>query len=301
MTIFLLLVPDFSLVLLGQLLRRVPGFAPAFWDGLERLVYFVLFPALLFGAVSRTHIDFRAMAPLFAFGLLTMASGLLLGWIARPFMGLDGLGFASRVQCAFRFNTYLAIAIAGKLYGAAGISTMGVLCGAMVPFANIAAVGLLARHGEGRVLRELARNPLIIATLAGLLCNVAGIQLPTPLGQLLTRLGDASIALGLLAVGAALRGGNPGGHWFGAVWLVAVRLLGLPAVAWWLTTALGVQGLSRGIAVLFAAMPSASSAYILAVRMGGDGAGAAWLISATTVLAVFTMTFWLSMLQVAIP
>jgi hypothetical protein len=225
-----------------------------------------------------------------------MVSGFLLGLAAQPFAGLGPMAFASRLQCAYRFNTYVGMAVAGKLHGAAGIAAMGALAGAMVPFANIMAVGMLARHGQGGLLRELSRNPLVLATVAGLLCNLAGLDLPVPVQQFLQRLADASIALGLLAVGAALRWGHSEGRWAGSVWLVGVKLLALPAVAWGLARLLGLEGLALQVAVLFAALPSASSAYILAMRMGGDGPGVAWLISATTVLAVLTLTFWLAWL-----
>lgn len=293
MQTFLLLLPDFALIVLGTLLRRYMGLGDAFWVGLEKLVYFILFPALLFGALLRTQIDWANAAPLFACGLLTMVSGFLLGLAAQPFAGLSAMTFASRLQCAYRFNTYVGIAVAGKVHGAAGIAAMGALAGAMVPFANIMAVGMLARHGQGSLLRELSRNPLVLATVAGLLANVLGFSLPVSAQQFLQRLADASITLGLLAVGAALRWGRSEGHWAGSVWVLVVKLLLLPLVAWSLGRLLGLGGLNLQVLVLFAALPSASSAYILAMRMGGDGPGVAWLISATTVLAVFTLSFWL--------
>jgi hypothetical protein len=296
MQTFLLLLPDFALILLGAGLRRYLALGDGFWLGLEKLVYFVLFPALLFGALLRTQIDWAATAPLFACGLVTMASGFLLGLAGRPLAGLAPMAFASRLQCAYRFNTYVGIAVAGKVHGAAGIAAMGSLAGAMVPFANIMAVGMLARHGQGGLPRELARNPLVLATLAGLLANALGLALPVPAQQFLQRLADASVTLGLLAVGAALRWGRTEGHWFGSAWIVAIKLAILPLVAWLVARQLGLTGLALEVAVLFAALPSASSAYILAMRMGGDGPGVAWLISATTVLAVFTLTFWLAWL-----
>jgi hypothetical protein len=292
----LLLLPDFSLILLGTGLRRSLVDDEAFWAGVERLVYFVLFPALLFNALASARIDTEGALPLFLGGLGVMASGFVLGWIGRPMMGLSAMGFASRLQCAYRFNTYIGIAIAGKLHGAAGIAMMGALCGAMVPFANIMAVGMLARHGQGSLLRELLRNPLVIATLAGLAFNLAGLELAVPVQSFLKRLGDAAVALGLLAVGAALRWGSSGGHWAGSAWLVGVKLLALPAVAWGLGAWLGLGGIAFDTLVLFAALPSASSAYILAMRMGGDGPGVAWLISATTLLAVVSLSLWLSLL-----
>lgn len=301
---FLLLLPDFALIALGVLLRRHLGLGDGFWPGVERLVYFVLFPALLFHALARASIDFSVMGPLFAVGLLTMAGGLLLGFAGRPLLqGAGPMGFASRVQCAYRFNTYIGIAVAGKFAGAAGVATMGALCGAMVPFANMAAVTMLAHHGQGRVLRELARNPLIVATLAGSAFNLSGARLPEPVLPFLQRLADAAVALGLLAVGAALRmgrrDGTSGRERLGVLYLCAVKLLALPALAWGLASVFGLTGIAFATAVIFAALPTASSAYILAMRMGGDGRAMAWLISATTVFAAVTLTAWLTVLGAA--
>jgi malonate transporter and related proteins len=292
----ILLLPDFSLILLGALLRRHLLAAENLWAGIERLVYFVLFPALLFNALATVPIEFASALPLFASGLAVLAAGFVLGWLGHPLMGLSPIAFASRLQCAYRFNTYIGIAVAGKLYGAAGVATMGALSGLMVPFANLFAVGMLARHGQGGLVRELVRNPLVIATLAGLACNLAGLELADPLQSFLRRLGDAAVALGLLAVGAALRWGRIGGRWPGAAWLLAVKLMWMPALAWALGRQLGVEGMAFDLLVLFAALPSASSAYILAMRMGGDGPGVAWLISASTMLAAATLSFWLYML-----
>ncbi|MCB1889270.1 MAG: AEC family transporter [Rhodocyclaceae bacterium] len=292
-----LLLPDFALILLGAVLHRRARLPEGFWPGLEWLVYFVLFPALLFNALARVDLALDRTLPLFAVGLGSMVAAFLLGLAGKRLMGLSPLGFASRLQCAYRFNTYIGIAIAGKLHGAEGIAAMGALCGVMVPFANLAAVGMLARHGQVGLIRELLRNPLVLATLAGLAFNIAGGTLAAPVGQFLSRLADASVALGLLAVGAALRWGSTGGNLAGSLWLVAVKLVLMPLVAWGLLSWFGLTGLQRDIAILFAALPSASSAYILAMRMGGDGKGVAWLISATTVGAMFSLWAWITALQ----
>ncbi|MDX5364615.1 MAG: AEC family transporter [Pseudazoarcus pumilus] len=292
----LILLPDFSLILLGVLLRRWMITDIGFWTGVERLVYFVLFPAMLFRALTSVRIDLDSTLPLVATGLAVMFIGFLLGLAGRPLMGLSGITFASRLQCSYRFNTYIAIAIAGQVHGAQGVALMGALCGMMVPFANIMAVGMLARHGQGGLVRELVRNPLVLATLAGMAFNLSGGELPQPANAFLTRLGDAAVALGLLAVGAALRWGSAGGNVLGSSWLVTVKLALLPAIAWGLGRVVGIEGVAFDLLVLYAAMPSASSAYILAMRMGGDGPGVAWLISATTILAMPTLTVWLALL-----
>jgi predicted permease len=64
-------------------------------------------------------------------------------------------------QCAYRFNSYIALAVAGMLFGSPGIATMGLIVGAAVPVVNLVSVWMLARHGEVGLLREVARNPLI--------------------------------------------------------------------------------------------------------------------------------------------
>ena len=292
----LALLPDFALILLGSGLRRVLHLGDHFWSGLEKLIYFVLFPALLFNGLVKTRIDWAAAGPLLAVAMGAMATGIVLGYGAK-FFRLTPMSFASQYQCAFRFNSYIGLAVAGKLYGVPGIAAMAIVVGVMVPPANMAAVWMLARHGEASVWRELARNPLIIATVAGATANVAGFQPPEPLLQFLGRLGEAAIALGLLAVGAGLRTGNAkvgAGGTAAAVYLLAVKLVALPLVTLGLIRWVGLTGVYAGVALVFSALPTASSAYILAQRMGGDGARVAWLISVCTVLGMVSLPFWLA-------
>ena len=298
MTTALALLPDFALILLGFGLRRAMHLGDHFWAGLEKLVYFVLFPALLFNALVRTAIDWQAAAPLAATGALAMGVAMVLGGAARWLFPQSPISFASQFQCAFRFNSYIGLAVAGNLHGAAGIAAMGLLTGAMVPLANVAAVWMLARHGSAGVWRELAKNPLILATLAGLLWNVAGWPVPAPALKFLGRLSEASLTLGLLAVGSALRlrGAFGGGGYGAALWLSAVKLLAMPAATILLARGFGLTGVYFDVALAFAALPTATSAYILTQRMGGDGPRVAWIISATTLAAMVTLPAWLGSL-----
>ena len=286
-------MPDFALILLGALLKRYARFETAFWTGLERMVYFILFPSLLFVTTATAKLDLRATAGLVGGCMAAMATGFVLGYLARPILKPSPVVFASGVQCAFRFNSYIALALAGRLAGSDGIALMAVALGVSVPIANVGAVYALARHQKSGIFGEMLRNPLIIATVGGLVVNVAGIGLPEFAIATLQRLGAASIALGLIAVGAGLRlsGTIVDRPMLG--WLIFVKLVAAPAVVFVLVTWLELPPLQREIAVLFAALPSASSAYILAVRMGGNGAIVAFLISASTVLSVLTLPLWI--------
>ena len=293
----LLLLPDFALILLGAGIRRWMHLGDHFWTGVEKLVYFILFPALLINAIVKTHLDLGAALPLLGTAFAAMAAGMLLGLLPRPFLKLPALTFASLFQCGYRFNSYIALAVAGMLHGAPGIATMGLIVGAAVPLANLVSVWMLARHGEVGLWREVARNPLIWGTAAGFLLNLAGFVPPAPLQAFLGRLADASIALGLITVGAALRLDGAAAVRGISIWLLAVKLLALPLIAAVVGRLLGLEGLNYQVAVLFAALPTASSAYILAMRMGGDGRSVAWLISATTLGSMLTLPLWAAWLS----
>ncbi|HRH13085.1 MAG TPA: AEC family transporter [Azonexus sp.] len=293
----LLLLPDFALILLGTAIRRWMHLGDHFWSGVEKLVYFILFPALLINAIVKTRLDLGAALPLLATAFAAMLGGMLLGLLAKPVARLPALTFASLFQCGYRFNSYIALAVAGMLFGSPGIATMGLIVGAAVPLANLVSVWMLARHGEVGLWREVARNPLIWGTAAGFILNLAGFVPPAPLQAFLGRLADASIALGLITVGAALRlEGTPGVRGI-SLWLLAVKLLALPLIAAVVGRLLGLEGLNYRVVVLFAALPTASSAYILAMRMGGDGRSVAWLISATTLGSMLTLPLWAAWLM----
>ena len=165
-----------------------------------------------------------------------------------------------------------------------------------VPLANVAAVWPLARHGGMSYGRELLRNPLILATLAGLAGNVAGLRFPEPIAVSLQRIGVAALPLGLMGAGAALRWGGLKSAPGLAAAFMAIRHAVLPAVAIGLTALLVVPPAQRTVVVLFAALPTASSCYVLASRMGGDGPYAAGLVTLSTLLAMLSIPLWLAVL-----
>jgi malonate transporter len=293
MSILGLLLPDFLLILLGFALFRGTGWALEFWSGLEKLVYFVLFPALLFYSTARTPFDFNDSGRLLQTALIATASGICLGWLAKPLFKVAPMVFESAVQTAFRFNSYIALALASRLGGEQATALTALIIGFAVPICNMAAVHALA-HRQGGVLRALARNPLLGATVAGVLCNLAGVHLPEVVNATLSRLGNASIALGLITVGAGLRltGLRRANNGI-AMYFIGVKLLVLPAIAFGVGRWMELPALHLKLAVMFCALPTASSAYVLAARMGGDGPFVAFLVSAGTLLSVFTLPLWL--------
>lgn len=292
----LLILPNFVLILVGLALARGFDYGRGFWEGLEKLVYFVLFPALLLRSLAVSSLDLASVGKVVASGWAIMVLGMALAWLARPLFRVQPVVAASCFQCAFRFNTYIGLAVAGSIFGSPGVAIAALLFGAMIPLANLGAVGMLAAHSRTNLWLELARNPLVTATLAGFAWNLAGIPVPGFLDQTLNLLGQSALPAGLLAVGAALRiergQASTGAH----AWWLGVKLLALPVAAWGCARALGLAGLEGGVLVLWAALPTASSAYILAVRMGGDGPSVAAQITAGTLISMVTLPLWVGAL-----
>jgi predicted permease len=292
MSIASILLPDFSLILLGVILMRITRWGSEFWAGLEKMVYYVLFPALLFYSTSRTPLDFSATGKLIQAALLLVLGGIAMGWLAKPLFKVGPMSFESALQTAFRFNSYMALAIAYRLGGENGTSMMALIIGFAVPLCNMAAVHALV-HKSGGLAKELAKNPLLLATASGVLFNLSGLPMPEVAGVLLSRMGNASIALGLILVGAGLRLSGLSEGKAMSTYFIAVKLLAMPALAMLLGRLFGLPWLQLQILVMFGALPTASSAYVLAARLGGNAPLVAFIISAGTLASIATLPLWL--------
>ena len=282
----LLLLPDFALIVCGWLLCRYSALGRPVWEGAEKLVYYLLFPALLFSSILRYPLQPGALLSLAGAGVTVTAVGVLLAYALRLWPGVDARLHASGAQTAFRFNSYVALALSERLAGTQGVAWMALLIALCVPLVNVAAVWPLARHGGQGTLRELVRNPLILSTLAGLTCNMLGLKLPELAVITLGRMGAAALPLGLMAVGAGLMLGALKESPRLAATLLTIRHALLPVLGIALVLWLKLPPAQQAVVVAFTALPTASSAYVLAVRMGGHGGFVAGLITVSTLLGM---------------
>jgi len=293
MSIALLVLPDFLIIAFGCLLNRKLGFTREFFTSLEKLVYFVLFPALLFQSVLKAPIRGSGATDLFVAAVMLCLVGVALAWLIAPFFRNQALAQASSAQCAYRFNTYIALALALTLAGTKGQELMALIVGFSVPVVNLAAVYPLARHHRSNIWRALLRNPLLISTVLGLVGNLAQLHIPTPIDLALSRVGSAAIPLGTLCVGASLRWQSGDKNQGMVAWMLIVKLLLLPSAAWLISAVFELDPTKRQMLILFAAMPPATAAYVLAARMGGDANLAGLIISIGTALSALTIPLWL--------
>ena len=296
MSTALLLLPDFLLIVLGFVLCHRSALNRPVWDAAERLVYYLLFPVLLFNSILKSPLQPAQTLSLAAAAVGTVGAGIVLAFAIGRWPGIDARLHASGAQTAFRFNSFIGLALSERLGGPQGLAWMALAIALCVPLCNVAAVWPLARHGGHSYWRELLRNPLILSTLAGLIANLAGLKFPEAVATTLQRIGLAALPLGLMATGAGLRVGGLKAAPGLAAALMLVRHAILPALAIGLTAVLVLPPEQRLIVVLFGALPTASSAYVLAARMGGDGGYVAGLVTLSTLLGMLSVPLWLALL-----
>ena len=295
-----LLFPDFSLIVCGYLICRYTALNRTVWEQVETLVYYFLFPVLLFQSIVRSPLDLRAASTLISAGLLLGTSGIALAYSLPylPWLGkhINRRDHAASAQIAFRFNSFIGLALADRLAGSLGLQLIAVLIGVCVPLFNVAAVWPMARHAKRNFVTELVRNPLILATAAALVVNLLGFTLPVWLEPTVTRIGGASLALGLMAAGAGMQFGHLSNARTLAVAVLSIKHLILPLLALGLARALGLEPVQTAILLAFSALPTSSSAYVLATRMGYNGGYVAGLVTLSTLLGVASLPFALGVL-----
>ena len=296
-----LLFPDFSLILCGYLVCRYTALNRTVWEQVESLVYFFLFPVLLFHSIVRTPLDLQAASHLIMAGLL-LGLGTIGVTYALPFLPWIGKHIDTRLhagsaQVGFRFNSFIALALADRIAGPQALLLIAVLIGVCVPLFNVAAVWPMARHGQRGFWRELARNPLIIATGSGLLANLCGLHIPSWIEPTLQRIGAASLALGLMAAGAGMQFGHLAKAKVLALSVLGIRHFIAPLLAWGLAQVFALDAVQTSVLLAFSALPTASSCYVLANRMGYNGAYVAGLVTLSTLLGMLSLPFALGVLR----
>lgn len=295
-----LLFPDFSLILCGYLVCRYTALNRSVWQQVESLVYFLLFPVLLFHSIVKSPLDLGAASSLIAAGLTLALAGIALAyslpywpWVGRH---IDAREHAAAAQVGFRFNSFIGLALVDRLAGSQGQLLIAVLIGTCVPLFNIAAVWPMVRHARRGLARELLRNPLIIATATGLAANIAGLHIPAWLEPTVARIGAASLAMGLMAAGAGMQLGHLANAKTLAVAVLGLKHFVLPLLAWGLSHLFGLTPVQSTVLLAFSALPTASSCYVLAARMGYNGAYVAGLVTVSTLLAMASLPFALGVL-----
>ncbi|MEM1141752.1 MAG: AEC family transporter [Pseudomonadota bacterium] len=284
--------PIFLLVLIGAGLRRWNFPGGDFWPLAERTTYFLFFPALLIRILATAPYTASKLADVFLVVLLLLGSAAVLLLALRRWIAPTDAAFTSVFQGAIRLNTYVGLAAASSLFGEAGLAVAAMVVACMVPFVNLLCIGVFAwRIGRsgGSLTQQIALNPLILACVVGVSLNLSGVGLPGWSNSLLEILGRPALPLGLLAIGVGLTFESAKSSGLSVAISSTIKLLIMPALAFAICRTLNVQTQITQVLVLFAALPTASSAYILARQLGGDAPLMAAVITVQTLAAMLSM------------
>ena len=299
MSLIAIVLQPFILIALGFLLSKLRLFPRSLWDGVEVLVYYVLFPPLLFNSVAKATLTVSDTSLFLMCGVASMALGIVWSWLLSKMAPADAATDASIRQCGYRFNSYIGFAIVLALYGKTGFALFALLMGVWVPISNAVAVADLSaatkKHGQGflSILVSILKNPLILATLAGLVFNVFGWSMPKMVDSIFSSMGAASLALALMAIGAGLKVDDFHAHRMLMALATVQRLIIVPAGSVLIARFFGLEAIEIGVLLCFTALPTANSCYILAVRMGGNGPAVADLTTLQTLCSLLTIPIWM--------
>ena len=304
--VFTSLVPVFLVIATGWL-ARITGFVDdRNWPGLERITYVVFFPALVIDTLTRANLGSVPVAGVGGAlaGAVVLTSAVTLGVrpvLARRF-GVDGPSFTSVFQGATRWNTFVAIAVAGGLHGQRGVALMAVAIAAMVPLLNFLAMYVFVRYANGprqtagQIVRTFVANPFIWSCAIGLALNPVGGLLPFPLLSYAEIIGRAALSAGLLVVGAGLDVRSLSRPKPAHLITMGLKLFAMPVIAVLLARSFGVEGPDVAIAVIAASVPTASAAYVLARQLGGDAPLMAEILTLQTIAAMASMPVMITLL-----
>ncbi len=263
------------------------------------LVFYTLLPLMLFNNIYRSDIR-GGFSPLCLGVALTVLLALLVPtWFFVKRVEPENSRRGVMIQASFRSNfLLLGTPLIQELCPGADLGNTSVMLAIIVPCYNILAVVVLETFRRSQIdfrktLRGIARNPLVLASAAGILANLSGLRLPDFLSGSITQLGSAASPVALLLLGAQFEFRDVRLHRRNLAICSAFRLLLYPGVALPLAALAGLRGPEYAVLISMFATPTAVSSFSMAAQMGGDPDLAASAVTVTTILSALTMFFWI--------
>ncbi len=301
--IFSSILPIFLLIMAGTVIKRVAIVDDAGWRGLDQLSFFMLYPVLLF--VSIIKADFSKIA---VFDILAVmsASWLVIG-LAVALIGpsliraklIESSQYSSVFQTTIRWNGFIALAIAERLFGVQSMAVIALVMAGLVLPVNLAAIYVVTTHASGQkqsmgaVLRRMATNPIVLGCVAALVWRATGLKLFEPIMTTLDLISRGALAMGLFGIGAGLSASALLKFDAAHILPVILKLFALPLVAYFAVTVSGLGINLLPTIILCCAVPTAMNGYVVARQLGGDAPLYAAIVTTQTLLSFFTIPFWL--------
>ena len=300
-------LPIFLMILLGKVLIKLKIIDLPFTKVADRFVFVVALPVLLFKDLTANDLskDFNGGYVLFCF-VVTLVSISAIWFFTSIFMkNKEEQG--AFIQASYRSSAaVLGIAFIQNIYGTSAMGPLMIV--SAVPLYNIFSVIVLTFEGENasggdgkQKIKEacigIAKNPIILGILAGLIVGLLGIEFPTIINKTVNSVAQMATPLALITIGAGFEGRKALAKIkptiaASLIKLVIQPLIFLPVAVW-----MGFGGEKMIAILIMLASPTTPSCYIMAKSMNNDGVLTASVIVTTTLLAAFTLTGWIFILK----
>ena len=295
-----ILFPSIALIGLGFYLFQSRILDKKFWNGAEKLNYYILFPALLFSSLANADMNMghlnSILTVIFFIMAMIIAGVYLFAKLNRTPIAQIGV----YVQSLIRFNTYLGLSIATTLNNAEIKSILVNILAIAIPLVNVVSILSLTDKDQlniKNIFWSLIKNPLISSCILGITFNVLNIPIWSGFVNLLNAFSSSSLMLGLLCVGTAIQFSTLKVYLKNSLLISLLRLLLIPLIAFICLQFFELSHAAVIAIMIFFSIPTASSAYILTKLLNGDHQLMAASISMQTLLSVFTLALILALLQ----
>jgi predicted permease len=303
-----IVLPVFLVIGLGYVLGAIGWMGPTASSWLSRLVFYVAGPILLFRSAALTPLS-RALN-LSAMGSIAAVSVLMAFAVYLACLRSSPSRRGVLAQGSVRTNqVFVGLPVIDNAFGPSVLGPAAVLIGIMVPVYNLLAVLLLAlpHHAETpgdrdlwrKAALDIARNPLILGTLAGVLFSALSLPIPTAVDRSLELVAQMALPAALLSVGASMDLGRVRMEILPTAVTSFMKLIVYPAAIYVCLGMFGVTGMERQFVVLIYAAPTAVVSAIMAREMKGDAQLASSIVIGTTIASLFTISGWIALFRVA--
>jgi predicted permease len=301
--IILVLLPIFLLICLGYVFKRFAFPHEDFWAMADKFTYYVLFPSLLVYKLTVANLSGVNGFSLVAVALLALLVMFALTLLLGRFKAIKNDAFTSVIQGSIRFNTYVFLALVDAIFGDEGLVVAAFLIAFAIVFINFLCIGSFSYYMTNHafniknMFKSIFKNPLIVACLLGIFLNISTLEIPVVLLNAVSILSQAALPLGLLSVGVGLQLTHIAQAKYELFLATFLKLLIFPLVMFVCAKWFDLPLMQQYILLLFAAMPTASSSFILARQLGGDLKLMSSIITVQTLLCIVTLSFIIALIE----
>jgi hypothetical protein len=303
MQIVSILGPIVLVLAVGQVAMRSGFLRRATFDDINRLVYWIGLPALLFHKIQSARIEGDMAVRILSVLLVGTLGSALLGYAAGALLRLPLRSRVALVQTALRGNlAYVGLPVVLFALGESGVATPALEAAVvlsispLIPIYNIVAVLIMSgcvdtapEPGWRRALTlsgRVVRNPLVLACALGLFCSWMRWPLPSALDRTVAALGQMALPLSLLTIGSTLRIGRLKSNAPAAALSALIKVVAAPCIGALAARGLGLTAVETRVVLLFLACPTAFASYVIAQQLGADDALTADAIVLSTLLSI---------------